>query len=89
MRVRTGKSAAGLEMHRFPPSSIIVVMTRGSSRYLVNACKVHGLARLIHDGAWRDGYAEPQETEAYLERYVEAARGKSARRRLVNDMFLA
>ncbi len=46
------------------------------------------LARIIHDGSWRnravalrDEHADPPETEAYLTQYVEAARGEPARRR--------
>ena len=48
------------------------------------------LARIIHDGSWRncevalrDGHAEPRGTEAYLNQYVEVRRGEPVRRRLV------
>ena len=44
------------------------------------------LARIIHDGSWRncqdakrDGHAEPYEAEAYLKQYVEVAGSELAR----------
>ena len=45
-----------------------------------------GLARITHDGSWRncgvasrDGRAEPRGTEAYWKQYVEGLNGEPAR----------
>ena len=47
---------------------------------------IEGVARIIHDGswrnhavAWRDGRVEPREPEAYLKQYVEGTSGEPAR----------